>query len=753
MVIATVADGFQDDYAKNIGRISQKRFDDFDIKEGEVVEVVSGDRKVGILLKPLEEINVPSQLPEVPLYPAPQRSIRQTGDLILHLNGFLRANLGVGIGQKVFLDKTACPEAKKVLISTYSMEDKDKVFIEYLLDRPVIRGQTIELRRLLGGRDLKVAILSTTPSGIVRIVPETDVRISNEIPKELVEDELDRFVMWDEVGGHSELISRLRNLVELPLRYPEVFEMLNIQPAQGILLTGPLGVGKSHLSRALSCESGVTRFFIMATEMIRGWWTTEKDMNKYFQHIINYEPAVIVIDQIEALAPAPSRHLSDLERRTTTSLIQNLDKIIRGRKVIVIATTTDADSVHPALRVPGRFEIEIAVPIPNYRDRLEILKTHVRGIPTKELDLEDIAKNTGGYTPADLEFLIKMAGMHALERQNLLDPEINQVSGEESDNNPKSHGIEIHLSQEDLFTALTEVKPSATREITTSIPLVSWNDVGGLEDVKQSLREMVEWPIRSPEVFHEMNIRLPRGALLYGPPGTGKTLIAKALASEIQANFLVVRGPELLSKWFSESARMVRELFQRARQLAPCIIFFDELDALAGKRGGGFTNASRERDRIINQLLASLDGMEKLTGVYVIGATNRPNAIDPALLRPGRLDRLIYVPIPDMENRLKIFEVHTRHMELDETVDLKELARSTENFTGADIENLCREAAFAGLRRDFTSRSLSFEDFNIAMDKCRPSINENIVKYFEVEVEAMKKHRISDYSNEERTFV
>jgi len=747
LVVVTVADGVQEDYAKNIGRIPQRTFEDLDLEEGEIVEIVSGDRKVGVILRPIEDNILHNVVPPRDLFSKHRKKSKKKNknkEIVLHINGFLRSSLKVGLGQKVKIDKTACPEAQKVFLAAFTPEDKQKVYIDFLIGRPVIRGQIIELQNF-GTHDLKVGILATSPPGIVQISPSTIVRISHEIPPELSDDVTDDIVMWDDVGGHHETLTRLRSLVENPLRYPEIFEMLNIYPPQGILITGPAGSGKTYVSRALACESGVTRFFVMGTEIVKGWWTTEKEMDKYFQHVIKYEPAIVVIDQIEVLAPAPSPNHSDLEKRMTQRLIQNLDELVRGRKVIVIGTTTNANQLHPVLRVSGRFEVEIPLRIPNYDDRLEILSIHTRGMPLSKVDLREIARSTGGYTPADLELLVKEAGMHTLERRNLLDLEISETPTVET---IKSHFVKVNLVQDDFLRALTTIKPSASREIITEISSITWEDIGGLEEVKQSLREMIEWPIKNPEVFSEMGIRAPRGVLLYGPPGTGKTLLAKALANEIEANFLVVKGPELLSKWFSESARMIRELFRRARQLAPCIIFFDEIDALATPRGGAYSSeSSRERDRIINQLLASMDGMERMKGVYIVGATNRPNAIDPAILRPGRLDRLIYVGIPDIEGRKKILKVHTRKMNLDSNVDLQELAKLTQNYTGADLENLCRESAYAGLRRDISTRVVTSEDFQTALKVCRPSITDEIVRYYKIQVDEMKKHRTSEYTH------
>ncbi|UCE13961.1 MAG: AAA family ATPase [Candidatus Heimdallarchaeota archaeon] len=741
-VVATIADGFQEDYAKSIGRLPRKVFKDLNLEINEIIEVISGDRRVGIFVQPTEEI-LDQGIPPRDLF-SKYREVTPIDDegIILHINGFIRSSLKVSLGQKVQIDKTSCRDAQKVLIAPLNLEDKEKVFFDYLTNRPIIRGQIIELQNI--GYDLKVAILDTSPPGIVRIGADSDVRIASESPSEIVE-EAEDVIMYDDIGGNCEILTRLRTLVEYPLRYPELFEMINIHPPQGILITGPPGIGKTYIAKGVASESGVTRFFVQATEIVKGWWTTEKEMEKYFQHVLKYEPTVLIIDQIEVLAPAPSANLSDLERRMTDKLIHSLDQLVRGRKVIIIGTTTDANQIHPALRVFGRFEVELNLPIPNFNDRFEILCIQTRGMPLAgDVDLKAIAKATGGYTPADLELLVKEAGMYALERQNLLEIELKESPTTEIIKTPN---IEVNLCNEDFIAALATIKPSASREIIIQIPRVTWSDIGGLEEVQQSLKEMIEWPIRFPEVFAEMGIRAPRGVLLYGPPGTGKTLLAKALANEIQANFLVVKGPELLSKWFAESARQIRTLFRRARQLAPCIIFFDEIDALAGPRGGALsTDGSRERDRVINQLLASLDGIERMRGVFVVGATNRPNAIDPALLRPGRLDRLIYIPVPDLEARIKILKVHTKTMPLAENVDLQKLAEATENFTGADLENLCREAAYAGLRRDFSSRKVTGVDFEYALSVCRPTVTPEVIRFYKIQEGEMKKHRTLEYT-------
>ncbi|MHA2304285.1 MAG: AAA family ATPase [Candidatus Hodarchaeales archaeon] len=748
MIITTVADGFQEDYGKSIGRIPKESFNKANLEIGEIVEIISGDRKVGVFLRPIEEIR-DEKIPQRMLYSKIKKvTLREDEEIILHVNGFIRASLKVGLGQKVRIDKTTVSEAEKVLIVALNPEDREKVYIDYITNRPIIRGQFIEVQNI--GYDLKVGILTTSPPGIVKIGASSDVRIAHETPPELIEDTED-VVMYDDVGGNKEILTRLRSLIEYPLRYPEIFRLLHIHPPQGILITGPAGIGKTYLSKAIAYESGVTRFFVMAPEIVKGWWTTEKEIDKYFQHVSNYEPAILILDQIEVLAPTPAPNLSDLEMRMTEQLIRNLDKIV-GKQIIVIGTTSNADSIHPALRAYGRFEIEVSLLIPNFEDRVEILSIHTRGMPLEDVDIEAIAQATGGFTPADLELLVKEAGMHALERKNLL--ELESKAAPSAQVIKQMLGYQVYLNNDDFLRALATVKPSASREVISEVPRVTWEDVGGLENVKQSLKEMIEWPISHSNIFKEMGIRSPRGVLLYGPPGTGKTLLAKALANEIQANFVVVKGPELLSKWFAESARMVRDLFDRARQLAPCIIFFDEIDALATKRGGAYaSSSSRERDRIINQLLASLDGVDKMKGVYVVGATNRPNAIDPALLRPGRLDRLIYVPVPDHHGRLKILKVHTRNMPVDNDVNLDQISKSAMNYTGADLENLCREAVYASLRRDSSIRIVTKDDFNTALGICRSSVNSEIIQFYQIQDGEMKKHRTSDYMKLPQEFI
>ena len=753
-MMLTVSEGYHEDYAKSIGRVSKEFFIKYHLNTGEIVEIVSRDQRIGIILRPVEELLDFNEIKNIQKRnllsdPYQDKLSIDKDDYQLHINGFIRSNLRVGLGQKVIIDKTSCPTAKEVYIAVLNPERKKEVYMEYLIDRPIVRGQTLELHNNLV-EDLKIVILKTTPPGIVKINHDSAVYTSNETPIELSDIDKKDFVMYDDIGGHHDVIARLRTLIEYPLRYPEIFEMINIEYPHGILITGSTGTGKSYISKALANECGVVRFFVMATEIVRDWWGAEDEMDKYFNQVIKYEPAILVIDNIEVLAPAPSPMLTDLEKRLTEQLIKNLKKI-QNKKIIIVGTTTEAKLIHPSLRVNGRLEIEIPLQIPNFSDRLEILAIHTRGMSLENINFQDIALETGGFSPADLELLIKSAGMYALERQNLLDIETKET---ETDILFKKGIFKITINQEDFRKALTNVKPSASREIIAQIPNITWNDIGGLDNIKQSLKEIIDWPIRYPSLFSDMGVRPPHGALLYGPPGTGKTLLAKAIANEVKANFLIVIGPDLLSKWFSESARIIRELFRRARQLAPCIIFFDEIDALVPKRGGGngSSNASHERDRIINQLLALLDGIETMKGVFVLGATNRPDVIDPALLRPGRLDRLLFVSAPTTNERLKILQVHTKNMHLDPDVDLQQIALKTENFTGADLEKLCREAGLSTLRKNFAARVVTAINFQESLSICHASITPEILNYYKELEHEMSNQRVMEYIRQPQEF-
>ena len=731
MVFAIVNEGFPEDYAKSRARVDKKFFKEFDIKSGDIVELISGEKRIPVVILPLEEYHSIDSLEinKVDYFP-------NLTDYNLFINGFIRKNLKVAIGQQIQVDKTSSQVAKSILVAPLDPNDKSRIYTDYLASRPVLAGQLLELNNELGN-DLVVGVVKSDPVGIVKVESTTDVFIAHETPEELLK--VEPIFMYDSIGGFKTIKERLRTLVEYPLRYPELFDNLNISPPRGILLTGAKGSGKTLLSKTVSYETGVHQFYIMATEIVKGWWESEGEMDKYFEQIKHFQPAVVVIDQIDILAPIPSPTTTDLERRLTERLINNLDQLDRT-KIVLIGTCENSELIHPIIKSNGRFEIEINIPVPVSEDRFEIFEVLTRGIPFDNVELQKIVDATTGFSPADLELLVKEAGIHALERYHILDSAVMDASVH-FDNLKK-----LSISQEDFNYALLNIKPSATREFINQIPKISWNDIGGLDSVKQAIQETIAWPINKPELFHEMGITPPKGILLYGPPGTGKTLVAKAISNQIKANFLSIKGPELLTKWFAESPRMIRDLFKRAKQLAPCIIFFDEIDALAPQRSSGTgAGGSQERDRVINQLLATLDGMDPIDGVFVIGATNRPEAIDPALLRPGRIDRLIYVTVPDNTERLQILKVHTGKMKLSKDVKLEEIAQKTENFTGADLQNVCREAVFASLRSNFDNRVVSKIHFDQALEICKPSVNRELKEKYDSLSKEMRKKKITEY--------
>lgn len=731
MVFAIVHEGFQEDYAKSCARVSGTFFEEYTIQSGEIVELISGKKRIPVMILPLEGDQIQESLADDNI----DNTFNLT-DYKIYINGFIRKNLKVAIGQQLQLDKTSYQIAKSVQVAPVDPNDKLRIYADYLMNRPVLAGQIVELNNELGN-DLVVGIVKSDPAGIVVINSSTEIFIAQETPEELMQTE--PLFMYDSIGGFKAIKERLRTLVEYPLRYPELFDNLNITPPRGILLTGAKGSGKTLLSKAVSYEAGVYRFYIMATEIVKGWWDSENEMDKYFQQIRHFQPAVVVIDQIDVLAPLPSPTTTDLERRLTERLINNLDQLDHT-KIVLIGTCENADLIHPLIKSYGRFEIEISIPVPVANDRFDILEVFTRGIPLEKVDLQRIVDSTTGFSPADLELLVKEAGIRALENYNI--PDSTLIGSDEYEVSLKK----LSISQEDLTQALLNVKPSATREFINQIPKVTWNDIGGMAPVKQAIQETIAWPINRPELFIEMGITPPKGLLLYGPPGTGKTLVAKAISNQIKANFLSIKGPELLTKWFAESPRMIRDLFKRAKQLAPCIIFFDEIDALAPQRSSGTgAGGSQERDRVINQFLATLDGMDTLSGVFVIGATNRPEAIDPALLRPGRIDRLIYVTIPTESERLEILKVHTSKIDLSKDVDLATIARQTDRYTGADLQNVCREAVFTSLRTDFTNRTISKEHFEQALVICKPSVSVELKTKYDHMSKEMRKKKVTEY--------
>jgi transitional endoplasmic reticulum ATPase len=513
-------------------------------------------------------------------------------------------------------------------------------------------------------------------------------------------------------------------MVELPMKHPQIFKKLGIEPPQGVLLHGPPGTGKTLLAKAVANETSASFFSIAGPEIISKYYgESEQQLREIFEDAKDESPSIIFIDELDSIAPKREDVTGEVERRVVAQLLTMMDGLETRGQVIVIAATNRVDSVDPALRRPGRFDREIEIGVPDEAGRKEILQIHTRGMPlSDDVSLDHLADETHGFVGADIESLTKEAAMKALRRYL---PEIDL----DEEDIPPSLIDRMIVKREDFGGALGEVEPSAMREVLVELPKITWDDVGGLEDPKQKVKEAVEWPLSSPEKFDRMGIEPPKGVLLYGPPGTGKTLMAKAVANETNANFISVRGPQLLSKWVGESEKAIRQTFRKARQVSPTVIFFDELDSLAPSRGNEVGNNVSER--VVNQLLTELDGLEEMENVMVIGATNRPDMIDPALLRSGRFDRLVFIGEPEQEGREQILKIHTRDSPLAADVSLREVAEITDGYVGSDLESIAREAAMVALRESDDAEAVEMRHFRNAMENVRPTITDEIMDYYE----------------------
>ncbi|MEM2489347.1 MAG: CDC48 family AAA ATPase, partial [Thermoplasmata archaeon] len=558
----------------------------------------------------------------------------------------------------------------------------------------------------------------------VLVIRENSEIVVKEEPVEEYVSETGR-VTYEDIGGLKEELQKVREMIELPLKHPELFERLGIKPPKGVLLYGPPGTGKTLIAKAVANESGANFYLINGPEIMSKYYgESEKFLRDKFDEAEKNAPSIIFIDELDSIAPKRAEVQGEVERRVVAQLLTLMDGLKERGQVIVIGATNMVDSIDPALRRPGRFDREIEIGIPDKQGRLEILQIHTRLMPLEMSDdekykfLDELASMTHGFVGADLAALAREAAMHALRRYL---PEIDLEKPI-----PVEMLQKMVVKREDFKEALKEIEPSILRGVLIEVPNVKWDDIGGLENVKQELIEAVEMPIKQPEKFKKMGIRPPKGILLYGPPGTGKTLLAKAVATESEMNFISIKGPEVLSKWVGESEKAIREVFKKAKQSAPAIVFLDEIDAIAPRRGA-YTD-SGVTERIVNQLLTSMDGIENMEGVVVIASTNRPDIIDTALLRPGRFDRMIYIPVPDKEARLKILKVHTRNMPLGSDVNLEKLAERMENYVGADIENVCREAGMFAIREN--SEIVLMKHFEEALEKIPPSMTEESIKYY-----------------------
>lgn len=669
------------------------------------------------------------------------------GKGIIRIDGMIRGNAGVSIGEKVIVRKAQPVNASKIVVAPKIPQGKkvkfgpgvEELFKRGLLNRAVTKGDEIIIPNIaLMGGFLPFVVVSTTPLGIVIITEHTQLSVKTE-PVEMTEI-MRPSVTYDDIGGLDEELQRVREMIELPLKHPELFERLGIDPPKGVLLYGPPGTGKTLIARAVANEAGANFYSIQGPEIMSKFYgQSEERLREIFAEAEKNAPSVIFIDELDSIAPRRDEVQGEVERRVVAQLLTLMDGMSARGNVIVIAATNRIEAIDPALRRPGRFDREIEIGIPTAEGREEILQIHTRGMPLDDdVQIKYIASVTHGFAGADLAALAREAAMKALRRYL---PEIDLDKPI-----PVSILEKMKVTNADFQAALREIEPSAMREVLIEVPNVRWEDIGGLEDVKRQLREVIEMPLEDPEAFARMGIRPPRGVLLFGAPGTGKTMIAKAIATQSKANFISIKGPEVISKWVGESEKAIRMIFKKAKQVAPSIVFLDEIDAIAPRRGAYSDSGASER--MVNQLLTSMDGLESLDNVVVIGATNRPDILDPALLRPGRFDRILLVPVPDEAARLKILQVHTRNMPLS-GVDLESLAKRLVGYVGADIESLCREAAMIALREDRKAKVVTMEHFEEAMSIVKPSTDETTSKYYEKLAQelstAMAKRKKEDF--------
>ena len=712
-MILKVAEAPQSDVGLGRARVDTKTRMTLSVDVGEIIEIIGKKSTAAKLFRVMQE---------------------DEGKGILRIDGLVRRNVGVSIGDKVEVRKAEVFPAERVTIAPIISEGHKISFgqgIENfvkrgLLKRPLTKGDVVIVPgiALMGGA-LPFMVIKVMPKGVVQIVDDTIIEMKEEPVRE--GEVLTATVTYEDIGGLKEELRKVREMIELPLKHAELFERLGIDPPKGVLLYGPPGTGKTLIAKAVANEAGANFLSIQGPEIMSKYYgQSEERLREKFEEAQKNAPSILFIDELDSIAPRREEVTGEVERRVVAQLLTLMDGLSGRGQVIVIGATNREEAIDPALRRPGRFDREIEIGVPDREGRKEILMIHTRGMPIegsedeREQLLNDLANRTHGFVGADVAALAREAAMKALRRY-LPDIDLEKPI-------PSEVLEKMRVTPEDFKSALKEAEPSAMREVLVEVPRVTWDEVGGLEEVKIKLREAIEMPLKDPDAFKRMGIRPPRGILLYGPPGTGKTLLAKAVATESEANFISIKGPEVMSKWVGESEKAVRLIFKKARQVAPCVVFLDEIDAIAHRRGTDMDSGVGER--VVNQLLTSLDGLETLEGVVVVGATNRPDMVDPALLRTGRFDRLILVPVPDRQARIEILKVHTKAMPL-EGVDLEELGVELDGYTGADIEGLCREAAMLALRENRKARKVTMAHFQEAMKVVHSSIDEETMKFYE----------------------
>ncbi len=717
------------DIGRNIVRIDSKIMEELNIQLGDVISIKGKKESAGIAW---------------PSYPQDQ------GLGIVRFDSRLRKNTGTSIDDTIEIRKVNALTAQNVVLSPATVKIKTNPRFETfvrrkLINYPVTIDDTIHISIGIS-REILFKVKSLKPRGICVIKQETVIHISENITPE--EEPKGDYVTYEDVGGLDREIQRVREMVELPLRHPSLFKRLGIDPPKGVLLRGPPGCGKTLLARAVANESEAHFISINGPEIMSKFYgESEKKLRKIFVEAEEKSPSIIFIDEIDAIAPKRETVTGEVERRVVAQLLALMDGLHSRGRVIVIGATNRPNSLDEALRRPGRFDREIEIKVPNEKGRREVFQIHTRNMPLdKKISLNEFARITHGFVGADISAVCREAAMAALRRYL---PQINL----ESEVIEEELLLQMEVLKDDFEEALKEVLPSGIREVFVEVPNVPWERIGGLELLKQKLIEAVDWPLSHPKIFKRMGISPPKGILLYGPPGCGKTLLARAVATETKANFISIKGPELLSKWVGESEKAIREVFRKAKMASPCIIFFDEFDSIAPSRGR-VTNDSGVTEKVLSQLLTELDGLESKRDIVVIAATNRPDILDPALIRPGRIDRILLVPAPDIKSRTEILKIFTQNMPLASNLTIEALAEMiSDGFSGADIETWCREAAMIALRENIRARKISPDHFVEAREAIHPTITPEVIKWYESFAEKLKRRRIEGDEKQEGLFV